>query len=130
MLLVEHRLQDCELASMTRYSFAQLEGLWIQAGGDKLTAPMAAGIAMAESGGDSTAHSPTNDWGLWQINNGGSAMVDPGGNSKHAISMSNNGKNLRPWCTAYSNWASGTKGGAYSRAHSPAGTAVHNAGCP
>src|SRR5258708_1469747 len=66
MLLVEHRLQDCELASMTRYSFAQLEGLWIQAGGDKLTAPMSAGIAMAESGVDSTAHSPTNHWGMCQ----------------------------------------------------------------
>src|SRR5260370_22914341 len=99
MLLVEHRLQDCELASMTRYSFAQLEGLWIQAGGDKLTAPMAAGIAMAESGGDSTAHSPTNDWGVWQINNGGSAVLDPVANAKRGISMFNNVHDLRPWGT-------------------------------
>jgi hypothetical protein len=113
---------------MTRYSFAQLEGLWIQAGGDKLTAPMAAGIAMAESGGDSTAHSPTNDWGLWQINNGGSAMLDPMANAKRAVSMSNNGKNWRPWCTAYSDAACGTKGGTYSLANSPAGRALHNAG--
>src|SRR5258708_28749484 len=96
MLLVEHRLQDCELASMTRYSFAQLEGLWIQAGGDKLTAPMAAGIAMAESGGDSTAHSPTNDWGLWQVNNGGTALLEPCANSKRANSMFIYTKNYRP----------------------------------
>ncbi len=52
----------------TRYSYAQLEGLWIDAGGKKSLAPVMAAIAMAESGGCSSAQNPSGATGLWQIN--------------------------------------------------------------
>jgi len=52
---------------MTVYSYAQLEGLWEQAGGSKALAPVMAAIAMAESGGNSQAYNPSGATGLWQI---------------------------------------------------------------
>ena len=57
---------------------------------------------MAESGGRQYAHSPTNDFGYWQINgvHGPSmATYDPIGNAKAAIAISNNGRNWYPWTT-------------------------------
>ena len=51
----------------TQYSYAQLEGLWINAGGSKALAPTMAAIAMAESGGCSSAQNPSGATGLWQI---------------------------------------------------------------
>ena len=51
----------------TKYSYAQLEGLWINAGGSKALAPTMAAIAMAESSGCSTALNPSGASGLWQI---------------------------------------------------------------
>jgi hypothetical protein len=61
---------------MTKYTYAQLEGLWIKAGGSKGLAPLMAAIAEAESGGDSTAENDKDNdgtqtsWGLWQISDG------------------------------------------------------------
>ena len=72
------------------------------AGGRKSEAFMAAEIAMAESGGVQYAHSPTNDYGYWQINGGhGPALAtyNPIGNAKAAIAISSNGTNWRPWTT-------------------------------
>ena len=48
---------------------------------------MAAEIAMAESGGNPNAISPTDDFGLWQINasNGSLATLNPFQNAKSAI---------------------------------------------
>ena len=60
----------------TRYSYSELEGLWINAGGSKAYAPLMAAIAMAESGGCSSDLNPTDNggtqtsWGLWQLSNG------------------------------------------------------------
>jgi Lysozyme like domain len=60
----------------TRYSFAELEGLWINAGGSSALAPTMAAIALAESGGCSSDLNTTDNggtqtsWGLWQISNG------------------------------------------------------------
>jgi hypothetical protein len=60
----------------TSLSFAQLEGLWIQAGGPTAQAPIAAAIALAESGGRPTAVNPTDNngtqssFGLWQVSTG------------------------------------------------------------
>jgi Lysozyme like domain len=57
-------------------SFAQLEGYWIQAGGEKALAPLMAAIALAESGGNPNSVNPTDNngtqtsWGLWQISLG------------------------------------------------------------
>lgn len=52
---------------MADYSYSQLEGLWIQAGGPRDQAATAAAIAEAESGGNSDARNPSGASGLWQI---------------------------------------------------------------
>lgn len=98
---------------MTIYNFGQLETLWRQGGGSALTAPMAAAVALAESGGNSDEVSKTNDWGIWQINNGGQAMLNPLANAQRAVSMSGNGANWRPWCSAWSDSYCGFHGGTY-----------------
>lgn len=101
------------------FNYAQLEGIWIAAGGNKQYAAMAAAIAMAESGGNSQASNQnTNgsiDRGLWQINstNGAGSTFDVMTNARTAVQMSNNGTSWRPWCTAYSDGACGTAGGCY-----------------
>jgi hypothetical protein len=80
---------------------------------------------MAESGGNPNAvnhnSNGTVDQGLWQINssNGALSTFDPNGNTLAAIKMSSNGTNWRPWCTAYSDGACGSKGGTYLGAGSP-----------
>jgi LysM repeat protein len=79
-----------------------LEALWVAAGGAKSHAFIAAEIAMAESGGRQFAHSPTNDFGYWQINGGhgpGMATYNPIGNAKAAIAISGNGSSWRAWTT-------------------------------
>jgi hypothetical protein len=65
------------------YSCSGLESLWKEAGGSSGTAFMAAEIAMAESGGNPNAISPTDDFGLWQINgsHGSMATLNPLGNA-------------------------------------------------
>ena len=79
-----------------------LEALWEAAGGSHGAAFMAAEIAMAESGGQQYALSPTNDYGYWQINGShGPALAtyNPIGNAKAAISISNDGTDWGPWTT-------------------------------
>jgi LysM repeat protein len=78
-----------------------LEALWKAAGGAPGSAFTAAEIAMAESGGRQYAHSPTNDFGYWQINgvHGAMATYNPIGNAKAAIAISSNGHNWRAWTT-------------------------------
>lgn len=49
------------------FSYGELEGLWIAAGGPRRLAPTMAAIAEAESRGDSGAHNPSGATGLWQI---------------------------------------------------------------
>jgi hypothetical protein len=107
------------------FNYAQLEGIWVLAGGNPQVANMAAAIAMAESGGISNAsNTNTNgsiDRGLWQINstNGSGSSFDIMTNARTAVSMSNNGASWRQWCTAYSDARCGTKGGTYLGAGSP-----------
>jgi Lysozyme like domain len=107
------------------FNYAQLEGIWIAAGGNKQTAAMAAAIAMAESGGNSQASNTNSngsiDRGLWQINssNGSGSTFDVMTNARTAVQMSNNGTNWRPWCTAYSDGACGTAGGCYQCSGAP-----------
>ena len=78
-----------------------LEELWNSAGGNPDDAFMAAEIAMAESGGNQYALSPTDDYGYWQINasNGALATFDAYGNARSAISLSDDGANWNPWTT-------------------------------
>jgi len=83
------------------YSCSGLEQLWDQAGGNSADAFMAAEIAMAESGGNPNAISPTADYGLWQINasNGSLATLNPYQNAQSAITLSDDGTNWGPWTT-------------------------------
>jgi len=79
-----------------------LEALWEAAGGSHAEAFIAAEIAMAESGGQQYAVSPTNDYGYWQINGShGPALAtfNPIGNARAAIIISSNGSNWDPWTT-------------------------------
>lgn len=107
------------------YSYSQLMSLWEQAGGSKLNAAMAAAIAMAESGGNPNEApvdaNGTIDRGLWQINSswGSMSSFDPLTNARSAVTISKNGTTWRPWCTAYSDGACGTKGGTYLGAGAP-----------
>jgi LysM repeat protein len=83
------------------YSCSGLEQLWDSAGGNTADAFMAAEIAMAESSGDPNAISPTDDFGLWQINasNGSLATLDPYENARSAIILSDDGTNWDAWTT-------------------------------
>jgi hypothetical protein len=78
-----------------------LEQLWDAAGGNPADAFMAAEIAMAESGGNQYALSPTDDYGYWQINasNGALATYDAYGNARSAIILSQDGANWDAWTT-------------------------------
>jgi LysM repeat protein len=82
-------------------SCSGLEQLWESAGGNPADAFMAAEIAMAESGGNQYALSPTDDYGYWQINasNGSLATFDAYGNARSAIILSDDGTNWSPWTT-------------------------------
>jgi hypothetical protein len=96
---------------MTTYTYAQLEGLWINNGGSPATAPIAAAIAMAESSGNSAATSPNPDGGtnvgLWQLDTPGGVgggytaaqLADPNTNAKVAVKGSGNGANWSQWAT-------------------------------
>ena len=79
-----------------------LEALWKAAGGSHAAAVTAAEIAMAESGGNQYALSPTDDYGYWQINAShgpAEATFNPMGNAKAAIAISSDGTNWGAWTT-------------------------------
>jgi LysM repeat protein len=85
-----------------KLSCSGLEALWQAAGGSHAEAFLAAEIAMAESGGNQFALSPTNDYGYWQINGShGAAMAtfNPMGNAKAAIAISHDGHDWGAWTT-------------------------------
>ena len=88
-------------APQGRYSCSALESLWEQAGGSPAHALMAAEIARAESGGNPNAISPTDDFGLWQINgvNGSLATLNAYENARSAIVLSHDGTDWDPWTT-------------------------------
>lgn len=87
------------------YTYAQLEQLWISAGGSRAAAPVAAAIAMAESSGNPDAtdydSNGTVDRGLWQINSihGAQSTFSVAQNAKAAVAISGNGSNWTPWTT-------------------------------
>jgi hypothetical protein len=100
-----------------RYSFSQLEALWIDAGGSKATAPLAAAIAEAESGGNPLAAYPgttvapgqgstTDATGLWQIlglpqgNFTAAELTIPIDNARMAVAKYQQaGNSFSPWQT-------------------------------
>ena len=82
---------------------AALMTIWKEAGGSSAEAFTAAEIAMAESGGRQYAVSPTDDYGLWQINMAAhgptQATFNEMGNARAAIAISDDGNNWTPWTT-------------------------------
>jgi len=95
---------------MTVFSYAQLEQLWINAGGPRAVAPVAAAIALAESEGDSTAENKTDNggtqtsWGLWQISDGTHSqpvtnILDPVVNARAAVAKYTAAGGWSPWGT-------------------------------
>lgn len=111
------------MATTMRYTFSQLEQLWIQAGGSSKYAPMAAAVALAESGGRPDAVNTSNsngtiDRGLWQINSihGSQSTLDPVANARAAVAISKGGTDWRPWCTA---WSDGRCGGSFMGTGAP-----------
>jgi LysM repeat protein len=83
-------------------SCSGLEALWESAGGSSAEAFMAAEIAMAESGGNQYALSPTDDYGYWQINGShgpAQATFNAYGNARAAIAISDDGTDWSPWTT-------------------------------
>src|SRR5215469_15120988 len=105
MVAANPQTASTPVSGNNQFTYAQLEGIWTQAGGTNGAAPIAAAIAMAESGGNSTAtHADNNgsvDRGLWQINSvhGSQSTYDVMGNARAAIAISNNGQNWTPWTT-------------------------------
>lgn len=112
---------------MATFTHAQLEDLWLLAGGLPQWADTAAAIAQAESSGCQYAkHGPTDDrpvkqckytfstkensYGLWQINRrahpqySASSLYTPTGNANAAVDVANGGTNFSPW-TTYKNGA-------------------------
>lgn len=94
---------------MADYTYSQLEGLWIQAGGSRSLAPLMAAIALAESSGNPAATNPTDNggrqtsWGLWQISDGThsqpvAGILDPLTNAKAAVAKYNS-QGLGAWGT-------------------------------
>jgi hypothetical protein len=96
-------LQDAPAAPARNgtYDCAGLEELWGAAGGNPAAAFTAAEIAMAESGGNPDAVSPTDDYGLWQVNgsHGPLATLNPQANARAAVQISGDGTNWSPWTT-------------------------------
>lgn len=91
-----------QVSATGSFSCSALEALWEEAGGNPADAFMAAEIATAESGGNPNAISPTDDYGLWQINaSHGPAMatLNPGGNAEAAVSISDDGTDWGAWTT-------------------------------
>jgi hypothetical protein len=107
---------------MAVYSFAQLEELWIQAGGPVAVAPIAAAIALAESSGNSEAMNYTDNGGtqtsvgLWQVSTGTHSFPaqwqTPTGNAAEAVAKYRGGNStFSAWGTfvsgAYKQFLSG-----------------------
>ena len=81
---------------MAKLTYSQLEGVWIQGGGQSSLAPLMAAIALAESGGNPDALNATDNggrqssFGLWQISTGthtppASNWSDPVENARLAV---------------------------------------------
>lgn len=83
--------------------------VWESNGGSRRTVVLAVAVSTAESGRDTTAISPSSDYGLWQINSSNFASqgltattaLEAGPNARAAIRMSANGDNWAPWCTCW-----------------------------
>jgi len=93
-------------------SFADLESLWTNAGGNAIVAPIMAAIALAESSGIANNLNPNDSngaggtqasSGLWQVSNGTTTPItnwsDPAANAVAAVAKYNNAGGFSPWGT-------------------------------
>ena len=80
------------------YTYAQLQALWIQAGGNPAAAANMAKIAIAESGGNPNAYNASGATGLWQILGAvvGGNLYDPLVNARNAVAKYN-ANGYYPW---------------------------------
>jgi hypothetical protein len=97
-------VQPSPLPSYGVYNCKMLEEIWIQEGGNPGASFLAAEIATAESGGRTYIVSPTDDYGLWQINwshdpSDPEKYLNPVVNTRAAISISSDGTNWTAWTT-------------------------------
>lgn len=123
-----------------QYTFAELEGLWINAGGSKLVAPIAAAIGLAESNGCSVAQNPNDNggtqtsWGIWQISDGTHSepvpnIYNPAVNAQQAVAKySGAGDSFSPWGTYNSGAYKGFLGTATPDLNVPTASAATNTG--
>lgn len=121
---------------MPKISDGQIAAYARSAGVSGANVAIAVAIAIAESGGNTTAHNalpPDNSYGLWQINMLGSmgpsrraslgissneALFDPGTNARAMAMLSGGGTNWKPWTT----YTRGTYRLYMSRGQSASGT--------
>lgn len=100
---------------MTHFTYGQLEGLWKQAGGNPVMAPLMAAIAEVESSGNSDAENPSGATGLWQMEwplyanfvpgaTSRAAYLDPMTNARAAVKLSQNNPSVSPGSPVYDNW--------------------------
>jgi hypothetical protein len=94
---------------MAKYTYAQLEGLWTNAGGSAALAPIMAAVALAESSGNPQATNPNDNggrqtsWGLWQLSDGThnqpvANILDPSVNASQAVKKYKS-QGLQAWGT-------------------------------
>lgn len=96
---------------MSALSPGQVAALWRKHGGSAASTIVAVTISDAESGLNPLAVSPSDDWGLWQINAiwanlaGGNValFLDPDINAAAAVIISGGGSNFAAWCTMWAN---------------------------
>ena len=119
---------------MTVHGVADIYNAWVNSGGRSgYVGVYAVAVALAESGGNDQAISPSDDYGVWQINavhaaefpNLWRTRYNILSSAKMAIAISGNGADWGPWCTA---WADpvhcGEQLGAFVQAGSPASVHV------
>lgn len=78
--------------------------LWVDAGGDKNDAPMAAAITRPESGGQVDIVNSIGATGLWQIHPGGAQYTNAWNNAKAAVAKRRASKNKwgpNPWAVCH-----------------------------
>lgn len=103
-------VQASALPSAGRYDRAQLEALWIQAGGSQATAANAACHALQESGGDPQVTSRNPDGGtnvgLWQLDTKGKGtgytvaqLQNALNNARITVFATGNGRDWSAWAT-------------------------------
>lgn len=94
---------------MAQLTCQEVADIWIRAGGSRNAQILAVAVSSAESGRNTTAVSPSSDYGLWQINSihfatfgvNAQTIFDPVTNARIAVALSGAGSNWAAWCTCW-----------------------------